>query len=313
MVYKVNIKALFEDEDNFQRHVLLSTYKEMRTQKDISSVIPVTEQPLVSGLIKSGRSLIHICANVVRFNINESSGKKKFSPGNLGQILLENKFYSDVSLVVGEKILPAHKHILSLHSEVFKAMFAHKMKENQNGIVKIEEFDSEVIEELLSHMYTGETENLHKIPREVFEAAHKYEIHELKYKCMEYFAFNLNYENVIDSLDLATIYDLGDLKTGAKAFIDNHEEEMCKEASFRQFLCRSLNVDTIAYTLKLCAKYKISRVKSFAFEFVRYHYKEVSDNEEYLDLFISHPILQREIYLHGCSKIPLITTNNNDA
>lgn len=311
--YEIEIRALIDTGNNFHQHVVLYTHKGIRTKSEISSEVPITQQPLYNLSAIPNCSIIHVCANVVRFSMNESTGEQesfKSSVKDFAHSLLQDGFYSDVSLVVGDKIFPAHKHILSSQSEVFKAMFTHEMKEKEEGEIKIEEFDAEVIEEMLHYVYTNEMKVVDKIPLEVYKPADKYAIEGLKSECLKYFIFNLNFHNVIDILDLATLYDLEDLKSRAMAFVTSHEEEMAKEDSFQKFLCRNLNANTIAYALKLCAKYNMKILKSAAFDFVQKHHEDVNTNKEFLELFESHPLLQRDIYLYVCSKMIKMKTSD---
>lgn len=294
--YAIEVKALITDanNDSLQRHVLLFTHKEIRTK----NVINFFDQPNMYNIETASNDLFvnHICIDIIRFNKNKNDGEKK-DLASTSEMLLRNGFCSDVSLVVGDKIFPAHKNVLSSKSDVFKAMFTYMTIENQEGVVNIHDFDAEVIEEMLWYVYTNKTKNLDKIAQDVFGVANKYQIHGLKAKCVEYFVFNLNYSNVIDILDLATLYDLQDLKNNATAFMCNHEEQMAKEDSYQKFLCRDLSANTIAHILELCEKYKMEAVKLNAFEYIKNHNSDVSENKEYLELLYSHPSLMRDIYL----------------
>lgn len=86
------------------------------------------------------------------------------SSTNFGNVL-ESKDDSDITIIVDDKELFAHKNILSAKSNVFKSMFTTKMSENLNGVINIEDFAPEVIEELLQYIYTGRCKNLNKVSR----------------------------------------------------------------------------------------------------------------------------------------------------
>lgn len=292
--YEIELKALIQDENKFCRHVVLLTYERMRTDNKIH----FCDKSLCSKDASSAHPVIHICASIKRFNKNGSISELQYPLDcSVGAMLLEENFYSDVLLIVSHKPICAHKHVLSAKSNVFKAMFTYEMKENKNGIVIIKEFDPEVIGEMLFFMYTNQTKNLSKFPREVFAAAHKYEINDLKSKCEEHFVFDLNFENAIDILDLATLYDLKVLKKNVKTFMKKYEHELVKEESFLEYLSRDLAINTVADTLKLCDEYNLTSVKLVASEFAKQHYNELSVNQKFLSLFESHPLLMREIYV----------------
>ncbi|KAJ7385687.1 hypothetical protein OS493_013715 [Desmophyllum pertusum] len=63
--------------------------------------------------------------------------------------------FCDVKLSVQGKTFPAHRNVLSANSEFFKALFANEMKENAENIVHMDEFEPQVLEELLTYMYGG--------------------------------------------------------------------------------------------------------------------------------------------------------------
>lgn len=288
--YEIEIKALIGDKWNPNRHVILFAYKDTRTRNAIS----IHNQPMYNVQALSSRSVIHVCASITRFKKN---GEKHES---FGQLLLENGFYSDVSLVVGEKTFKAHKHILSLKSKVFEGMFSHSMSENKDNSVEIEDLDADSIEEMLFYIYTSKTKNLAKIPQEVFMAAHKYDIKNLKSKCEEHLIFNLNCKNIADILHMVNLYELEDLGAIAATFIRENEKQMVKEDSFQKYLCDNIALNTIVYTLLLSEEHNVEPVKLKAFEFVKEHAKEMATDEEFMNLFDSHPKLMKSIfkYIH---------------
>lgn len=147
--------------------------------------------------------------------------KKQENLSNLDihTLLLKNNFDSDVSLIVGNAVLPAHKNILSARSEVFKRMFCVDMAENQKVNVKINDFDPEVIGAMHTFIYTHEVKNLSKISQELFRAAYTYGILDLQAKCEEYFLFNFNLKNVVSILNLAQMSGLKSLKKCAFVFV----------------------------------------------------------------------------------------------
>ncbi|KAJ8683076.1 hypothetical protein QAD02_018868 [Eretmocerus hayati] len=217
---------------------------------------------------------------------------------SIGEMLLNDESYSDASLVVGDRIFSIHKRILALKSDVFKSMFTHRMTENEDGIVNIDDLDAEVMEELIYYIYTGKTKNLSKIPRELFEAAHKYQIHDLEEKCKEHVIFNLNFENAVDVLQMASVYDLPDLREKVSNFIEKYEDEMVYQENYQNFLFCDLSVDNVASTLLLCVKYNLDDLKSKVFDFLKDHKKDALENKDFMDLFNSQASLMQDIFRH---------------
>lgn len=207
---------------------------------------------------------------------------------------------TDVNLLVGDVSIPAHKFILAYRSEVFKAMFASEMMENEEGIVKFEVYNASVISAMINFIYTGKVESIEEIRYQLFKAAHQYQIHDLCSICMEYIVFGSDYENIADTLELADLYGIEDLKERAWTFFENHSDTMSKEPNFQNYLIRSINLINVVGTLSLAKKYNMKDVFNKAFEFIGKNFCKLKDNPQFLNLFVSDPCLTREIYQSYC-------------
>ncbi|GIX75908.1 speckle-type POZ protein-like B [Caerostris extrusa] len=87
----------------------------------------------------------------------------------------------DVNLRIESEVFPGHKAILSARSPVFRAMFAHDMKENISGFVDIEDMDSMTLRLMLTYMYTDSLESLTMgNVQNLYIAADRYELSSLK-------------------------------------------------------------------------------------------------------------------------------------
>jgi len=97
--------------------------------------------------------------------------------------LLETGAHADVTLVVGDTEMPAHKCILSAQSPYFQAMFAHKMSENLENRVTIHDVDVSVMKEWLSFAYTGRWPET-KTPLALLVAADRFQTPDLVQLCL---------------------------------------------------------------------------------------------------------------------------------
>ncbi|XP_058809102.1 TD and POZ domain-containing protein 2-like [Phymastichus coffea] len=137
--------------------------------------------------------------------------------------LLDNPVHSDVTLKVGDVSIKAHKNILSCRSIVFQAMFNCEMTENQTGIVNIVDVSPKVMQELLCYIYTGRSNNLDKMPVELFEAAAKYQLNDLKTECIEFLIFHVNPENIVELSKLVEMYAVEELTEKISAFMKKYK------------------------------------------------------------------------------------------
>ncbi|KAJ8670231.1 hypothetical protein QAD02_001490 [Eretmocerus hayati] len=113
--------------------------------------------------------------------------------------LLNDPDFSDITLIASSESFKVNKMILMTRSSVFRAMFEHDMKEKIEDTVTIPDIDPEVMHELLRYIYCGRVEAFDRVD-ELFRAADKYQIDDLKRKCLEVLCDKITVENAVDLL-----------------------------------------------------------------------------------------------------------------
>ncbi|GFY78490.1 speckle-type POZ protein, partial [Trichonephila inaurata madagascariensis] len=135
---------------------------------------------------------------------------------NLGSLYKENLLY-DTELKTKTGSFPAHKNILSAHSEVFRKMFASDMKEKSTGCVVIEDLDDDTVHKMLLYIYTATMPDLlWDSACNLYAAADKYEILSLKGECSSFLKDHLSSDNALDLLILADMHQDEYLKSSIK-------------------------------------------------------------------------------------------------
>ena len=167
-----------------------------------------------------------------------SDGDFKNTTPNLHKYLvnlfLEDQF-SDVKLVTScGKELKAHKNILASRSPTFAAMFTHDVLENKLNSVTITDVDYDILKEMLRFIYKDEIEHMETVANDLFIAADKYDIQDLKDECANYIANNINLENAIEIFELAAKYNAEKLKTQAMNFMKSSIDKMVKVDGFKE-------------------------------------------------------------------------------
>jgi BTB/POZ domain len=90
------------------------------------------------------------------------------------------------------------------------------MEEARKGECIVEDIEPEIFEHLLRFIYGGELpEDIGDVSLKLFEAAHYYEIKQLKEICKQQLPFVLKTENAIEIFNWASVYDENDLKIAA--------------------------------------------------------------------------------------------------
>lgn len=118
-----------------------------------------------------------------------------------------DEIFSDFHIEANDgKILKTHKIVLAARCPVFFAMLTRpEMKEAREGSVKISDFDSKTLKELLRFIYSNQVEGLNEIARELFFAAEKYNLELLKKLCIESVISTLTVNNIAGAIEITKV------------------------------------------------------------------------------------------------------------
>jgi len=131
--------------------------------------------------------------------------------------MYEDGLLADCKIICGDEIFPCHRAILAARSEVFKAMLSSEWEESSTSSIEISDLSSETIENTLEYIYTGQIE-LHYNPLDLYKAAHKYLLEDLKTWCEDKMCGSINADNVVERLVLAVDYQMSRLKKFSVSF-----------------------------------------------------------------------------------------------
>lgn len=168
------------------------------------------------------------------------------------QRILSSGDLSDVVLTDGISKIPAHKVILSARSPVFGRMFQHPMKENSENSVLISDVSEEVLKEFISFIYTGIiTVKDMKMARNLYMVADKYAVIDLKAECSEILKA-VSFEDVLDTLALADLYEDKVLKHASLDFISKNYSKVKSSKSWESFMKenQSLAIEILSFIIE---------------------------------------------------------------
>ena len=113
--------------------------------------------------------------------------------------LFKDDELSDLKIVCEGKAFPAHKFILSIRSDVFKAMFSSELKFNHStqNELKIEDTDADTMEKFLKFIYTDSIK-VEDVDCQLLMLADKYNVKALINKCIDILQAKMNVENVLE-------------------------------------------------------------------------------------------------------------------
>ena len=96
------------------------------------------------------------------------------------ETLASNDELTDIEIHCKDTMIKAHKAILGSRSSVFKAMFTNACKESQTGSVTINNMEPEVLQDLITFMYSCKVKKLKENVADLFIAADMYMMESLK-------------------------------------------------------------------------------------------------------------------------------------
>nr|XP_029723524.1 speckle-type POZ protein-like isoform X2 [Aedes albopictus] len=141
-----------------------------------------------------------------------------YQPPNPLRMLTDEK-YTDVTVVVGERQIRAHKVMLAGHSPVFEAMLEADMQESSQNVIKIDDFDYEVVLEMMTYIYSNSSPNIENLAGSLLRAADKYNLGKLKTLCVQTLCDKVSVDTAVEYQALAVLYNAAQLQRIAAAFI----------------------------------------------------------------------------------------------
>lgn len=156
----------------------------------------------------------------------DETQSKEVGLGNDFHYLLTGGLFSDVHMKSCEgDEYKVHKAILTCHSAVLRAYFEHNTTECSTNIVE-SPFDSEVLHEVITFMYSDEAPKMNEIPEKLLAAADYYQLNKLKSLCEKVLHKKLTVENAIEILELADLYSANNLVQLTLDFIKDDQIEL---------------------------------------------------------------------------------------
>ena len=164
--------------------------------------------------------------------------------------LIADQSTADVTFVVGNEQFgkcreyKVHRAIISVISEVFKAMLYGRMKESKkDAIITINDIkNGDSFESIVNFAYCNNPKISIKNLIEVRYLCEKYQINSLANACDKYFISNLNNDNFGILFDQIREYKLESLSTQCKNALNNGKINLSKVFESQKFLNVSLNM-----------------------------------------------------------------------
>lgn len=160
-------------------------------------------------------------------------------PENFRQVFFDGRM-SDFVLKVGSREFNVHKMVLVARSPVFSSLFQHVLDEKNTHIIEIPDCNPESFEVFLHYLYFGSVELLS--PRNVcnvYYAADKYRVDDLKEQCVRFMKINLSPETICDIISLSIHHRESKLQKAAITFFNKNLKEIVKTKQWQKYLAEN--------------------------------------------------------------------------
>ena len=203
----------------------------------------------------------------------------------LKELLNENKLI-DCILKVGDRSIPCHRLILAACSPYFRELFfSEDGKEMEGKEVDLENLDPNIMEAVVSYMYSAEIDINDDNVQDILAAANRFQIPSVFTVCVNYLQKKLNKKSCLAIYRLGLMLNCARLAMAARDYIADRFETIAKDEDFLELAppelfaiigADALNVEKeeIVYetVMRWIRKDKDKRVKSLeeAFEYIRF-------------------------------------------
>ena len=142
-------------------------------------------------------------------------------------------YLCDITLVTNDdREFKAHRNVLSAASPFFCKLLQSDMKENREGIVRLEEISGSVMENVVEFIYTGTVEVTQENAEELIAAGNYLIIPSLKTISGRVLERKMSYANCISTFYLAEKYECDELITNSRLFIHKNIVAVAKLDEF---------------------------------------------------------------------------------
>uniref|UniRef100_A0AC34FDK8 BTB domain-containing protein n=1 Tax=Panagrolaimus sp. ES5 TaxID=591445 RepID=A0AC34FDK8_9BILA len=113
----------------------------------------------------------------------------------------------DITFIVKDEDIKAHKFMISLRSEVLKTMLNNKLSyENDKIVIKDPEVEAEDFRQFLQYLYTDNCEISESIVKVLLHLGHMYVVPSLLESCTSYIQMSLQNDNIFAYAELGLLY-----------------------------------------------------------------------------------------------------------
>lgn len=149
-------------------------------------------------------------------------------------------FLCDVTLNVRGVFLNAHRNVLAASSPYFRALFTSEMRESQDNSIEIKDLSTQVMEDILTYLYSGSVILTESNAIELTVAADYMFLPKLKQMGTKFVSENLTAANCLGVISIAEKYDFKELRDHAQTYTLENFSTVAQSEEFEKLSVEQL-------------------------------------------------------------------------
>ena len=144
----------------------------------------------------------------------------------------EHELLCDVTIHSRDSEHLAHRVVLAAASNYFRTLFLSDFMEAQSGVIKLKDIGSDLMADLLEHIYSGSIDINEANGLELFCIADRFEVIGLKKSCEDFLLKTIDKSNCLNILRLGQSVNEGSLEKTAFGFIVENFQDFISTDDF---------------------------------------------------------------------------------
>eukprot|EP00794_Sanderia_malayensis_P003257 gene3257-3738_t len=138
----------------------------------------------------------------------------------------------DVTILVGETRIPAHKIVLAASSSYFEAMFTNDMTESREQVIELHDMDPISVETIIEFMYTSDIDVSEDNVQSLLPVSTIIQVERVREVCCQFLETQLSPVNCLGILMFADLHSCPDLMSSARSYALVNFSEVSRTEEF---------------------------------------------------------------------------------
>ncbi|XP_064600633.1 kelch-like protein 2 [Liolophura sinensis] len=223
-------------------------------------------------------------------------------------MMRKHNLLCDVTLVVDDTEIPAHRAVLSACSQYFYAMFTGEMTEAKADRITLQEIESNALVQLIDFVYTSEIRVTEDNVQMLLPAANLLQLTEVRDACCDFLQSQLHPSNCLGIRAFADLHACTELLSYSQTYTEQHFSEVVHYDEFLSLpalhVCKLISSDRLTVTSE-------EQVFEAVITWLQHDLPNRGENVAQLVEHVRLPLMPQEYLVQRVEAEPLIKENSN--